>query len=47
VRIEGRASTELREGDSLGGIAVRRIEPSGVVFVAEGRELRRSVGTLP
>ena len=47
VRLEGRASTELREGDSLGGIAVRRIEPSGVVFVVEGRELRRAVGALP
>jgi hypothetical protein len=47
VRLEGRAPAELHEGDSLGGIAVRRIEPSGVVFVVEGRELRRAVGALP
>jgi hypothetical protein len=47
VRLEGRSSTELHEGDSLGGIVVRRIEPSGVVFVVEGRELRRAVGALP
>jgi hypothetical protein len=47
VRLEGRASTELHEGDALGGVAVRRIEPSGVVFVVEGRELRRAVGALP
>jgi hypothetical protein len=47
VRLGDRASTELREGDSLGGVAVRRIEPSGVVFLVEGRELRRAVGALP
>ncbi len=48
LRPEGRASAaELREGDSLGEIQVERIEPSGVVFLHEGREVRRAVGARP
>jgi type II secretory pathway component PulC len=48
VRLAGRSSaTEVREGDTLGGAEVRRIDPSGVVFAYEGRELRRSVGAAP
>ena len=48
VRREGGgAAAEVREGDVLGEVSVRRIEPSGVVFVFDGRELRRAVGAPP
>jgi len=33
-----------REGDAVGAAQVVRIEPSGVVFERDGRELRREVG---
>jgi hypothetical protein len=35
---------EVHEGDALGPLVVAKIEPSGVVFVHEGVELRRRVG---
>jgi hypothetical protein len=38
-------SVELHEGDALGPLVVAEIEPTGVVFVHEGVELRRSVGS--
>ncbi len=38
------ATRELREGDAVGPLVVESIEPSGVVFLHEGVELRRPVG---
>ena len=35
----------VREGDSLGPLLVRKIEPSGVIFVHDGAELRRGLGS--
>jgi hypothetical protein len=35
---------EVREGDAVGPLVVSKIEPSGVVFVHDGVELRRRVG---
>ncbi|MFI5320632.1 MAG: hypothetical protein ACHQ6V_13745 [Myxococcota bacterium] len=35
---------ELREGDALGGVVVKEIRPSGVLFLYEGHEFRRGVG---
>jgi hypothetical protein len=35
---------EIREGDAVGPLVVSKIEPSGVVFVHEGVEVRRRVG---
>ena len=37
-------SHELREGDVVDGLVVRRIEPSAVAFEHEGSELLRRVG---
>lgn len=38
---------EVHEGDSVGSLQVLRIEPSGVVFLRQGVEIRQRVGTLP
>jgi hypothetical protein len=35
---------EVREGDAVGSLVVSKIEPSGVVFVHEGVEVRRRIG---
>jgi hypothetical protein len=35
---------EIREGDAVGPLVVSKIEPSGVVFVHEGVEVRRRIG---
>jgi hypothetical protein len=35
---------EIHEGDAVGPLVVSEIEPSGVVFVHEGVELRRRIG---
>lgn len=40
----GGAPVTLREGDALGDLVVRRVEPSGVVFLYRGEELRVFVG---
>jgi hypothetical protein len=45
LRLGGRKEAlELREGDAVGTLVVVRIEPSGVVFLEAGREVRRKVG---
>jgi len=35
---------EVHEGDEVGRFVVSRIEPSAVVFLADGDEVRRRVG---
>ena len=40
-------AVELREGVAVGTLVVVKIEPSGVVFLHEGREVRRAVGSRP
>jgi len=35
---------EVHEGDAVGRLVVEKIEPSGVVFLAEGVEVRRRIG---
>ena len=35
---------EIREGDAVGPLVVSKIEPSGVIFVHDGVELRRRIG---
>jgi hypothetical protein len=48
VQVEGRdAAVALREGDAVGALVVREIEPSGVVFRLGEVELRRRVGEAP
>jgi hypothetical protein len=37
-------SLELHEGDAVGPLVVKKIEPSGVYFTYDGVELRRRVG---
>jgi hypothetical protein len=44
VTLAGGALRELHEGDAIGPLVVSEIEPSGVVFVRDGVELRRRVG---
>jgi len=44
VTLAGGAPKELHEGDAIGPLVVSLIEPSGVVFVHDGVELRRRVG---
>jgi hypothetical protein len=45
VRLGGAsAPVEVHEGDAISTLIVKAIEPSGVVFLHGGRELRRSVG---
>ena len=36
---------EVHEGDSVGSLQVLRIEPSDVVFLRQGVEVRQRVGT--
>jgi hypothetical protein len=35
---------ELHEGEALGGVVVKEIRPSGVLFLYEGEEFKRGVG---
>jgi hypothetical protein len=45
VEVWGRPEPfRLHEGDAVGPLVVKRIEPSGVVFLHEQVELRRRVG---
>lgn len=44
VSAPGRATVTLREGDAIGELVVRSIEPAGVVFLYRGAEVRRGVG---
>ena len=44
VTLAGGAPKELHEGDAIGPLVVSLIEPSGVVFLHDGVELRRRVG---
>jgi hypothetical protein len=41
---DGAERREIREGDAVGPLVVSEIEPSGVVFVHEGIEVRRRIG---
>jgi len=48
VSLEGRdAPLELRQGDAVGSLVVREIEPGGVLFQLGDIELRRAVGEKP
>jgi hypothetical protein len=44
VDVAGEGARELREGDPVAGATVATIEPSGVVFRFDGRDVRRKVG---
>jgi len=45
LQVEGRDGTvELREGDAVGDLVVQQIDPSGVLFLHRGVEIRRRVG---
>ena len=44
LRLDAGSPQRLKEGDSVGGAVVTRIEPSGVVFTRNDREFRRLVG---
>lgn len=44
VSLSGGVAKDLHEGDAIGPLVVSRIEPSGVIFVHDGVELRRRVG---
>jgi hypothetical protein len=45
LQVEGRdAAVELREGDAVGDVVVQQIDPSGVLFLHHGVEIRRRVG---
>jgi len=44
VTYAGGAAKELHEGDAIGPLVVSVIEPSGVIFLHDGVELRRRVG---
>jgi hypothetical protein len=45
LRVEGRPGTvELREGDAVGDAVVQQIDPSAVVFLHRGVEIRRRIG---
>lgn len=37
-------SLRVREGDAVGTFVVQRIEPSGVIFIRDGVEVRRGIG---
>ena len=43
VTLAGGEPSELHEGDAIGTLVVSVIEPSGVVFVHDGVEIRRRV----
>lgn len=44
VALDDGTPVEVQEGDRVGDLTVSRIEPSSVVFLHEGKELRRRVG---
>ena len=44
VSAGARAAVTLREGDAIGELVVLRVEPSGVVFLYQDREITRRVG---
>ena len=45
VRVNGEeGSRQLVEGDSVGGLVLLKIEPSGVVFAHDGVQIQRRVG---
>ncbi len=44
VDVPGEGVRELREGDRVAGATVASIEPSGVVFRFDGRDVRRKIG---
>jgi hypothetical protein len=45
LQVEGRDGTvELREGDAVGDLVVQQIDPSGVLFLHRGVEIRQRVG---
>ena len=44
VTFAGGAAQELHEGDAIGPLVVSVIEPSGVIFLHDGVEIRRRVG---
>ena len=44
VQFDAGDSLEVHEGDAVGPLVVSRIEPSSVVFLHEGVEIRRRVG---
>ncbi len=45
VRVNGEeVSRQMVEGDSVGGLVLLKIEPSGVVFVHDGAQIQRRVG---
>ena len=45
LRVGGFAAPmEVREGDAVSTLVVKTIEPSGVVFLHGGEELRRDIG---
>ena len=46
IEVEGHEGPiELHEGDAVGTLVVAEIKPSEVVFLHQGRELRRKVGS--
>jgi hypothetical protein len=45
VRVNGEeGSRQMVEGDSVGGLVLLKIEPSGVVFAHDGVQIQRRVG---
>ncbi len=44
VRVGDAEARELHEGDALGGVVVKQIQPSGVLFLFEGEEFKRGIG---
>jgi hypothetical protein len=44
VRVGEDAPLEVREGDEVGGVVVKEIRPSGVLFLHAGAEFKRAVG---
>jgi hypothetical protein len=44
VRLAGDQPRELSEGDAIGALVIREIQPSGVVFLFQGNEFRRGIG---
>ncbi len=47
VRLAGDQPRELAEGDAIGALVIREIQPSGVVFLFQGEEFRRGLGGSP
>ncbi len=45
LEVEGREGpVELGEGDAVGDAVIRQIDPSAVIFLHRGVEIRRRVG---